>query len=207
MIQYRYFYIEPSIQNEIENALNETIKYEYDNRLIIQNFMETPIDQIRTFLLKHKSDDFELENKNENEIKKLSLIRSYFIRFISHLIKKKNMNSWIEICEFTLLYKYMITDPDYGFVMWFKSFILKNLEFLKENGVITSFLVICEFCPDFVTDNCYPIIYPYVQSDGIRASKRTVFTKLLNTHYMKWEKYMEPQVCYSISSLLTSYLE
>ena len=98
---------------------------------------------------------------------------------------------WIDICEMVILYKNMVTNPDYGLTMWFKSFIFKNLQFIKENGLITSFLVVCEFCPDFVTDDCYPIIAKEISSTSLKACRnKKVFKDLLDTYRSKL-KYLE----------------
>jgi len=205
MIQFKYFYIEPSIQKEIENALDETIDYPMDNRLRHNVNRIKDLEAIRYFLLKANKThtDFEIENKGEEDLKNLRLIRTYFLSYIR--IKQNEMRLtnyvvfqteyWIDICEMVILYKDMVTNPDYGLTMWFKAFIIKNLEFIKDNGLITSFLVLCEFCPEFVTDDCYPIISKKISSTSIQAcTTRSLFINLLKIHHSKWKKYMVPQL-------------
>ena len=205
MIKFKYFYILPSVQKDIENALFETIDYPMDARLGSNVKLEKDIESIRLFLLtaNETHTDFEVENKDEKDLKDLRLIRAHFLKYIKMKQDEISLTSygvfqtehWIDICEMVILYKNMITNPDYGLTMWFKSFILKNLEFLKENGLITSFLVVCEFCPDFVTDDCYPIISKEISSTSLRAcSSKKSFIKLLNIHSSKWKKYMVPQL-------------
>ena len=206
MIKFKYFYIIPSVQKEIENALLETIDYPTDERVKNKHLtLENDLESVRLFLLtaNETHTDFEVENKDEEDLKNLRLIRGYFLSYIRLKQNEMSLTSygvfqtehWIDICEMVILYKNMITNPDYGLTMWFKSFILKNLEFLKENGLITSFLVVCEFCPDFVTDDCYPIISKEISSTSLRAcSSKKSFIKLLNIHSSKWKKYMVPQL-------------
>jgi len=206
MIKFKYFYIIPSVQKEIENALLETIDYPTDERVKNKHLtLENNLESVRLFLLtaNETHTDFEVENKDEEDLKNLRLIRGYFLSYIRLKQNEMSLTSygvfqtehWIDICEMVILYKNMITNPDYGLTMWFKSFILKNLEFLKENGLITSFLVVCEFCPDFVTDDCYPIISKEISSTSLRAcSSKKSFIKLLNIHSSKWKKYMVPQL-------------
>jgi len=201
MIKFKFFYIIPSIQQEIENALLETIDYPMDERLIDKLNLQQYISEIRWFLFAENETDFEVENNNEEEIKNLKLIRTQFLSYIKlnqEKMRKSNgkiqTKCWIDICEIVILYKNMVTNPDYGLSMWFKSFIIKNLVFLKENGLITSFLVLCEFCPDFVTDDCYPIIAKEISLTSIEACSSRIFKKLLDKHKPKWKKYMEPQL-------------
>lgn len=215
MTKLIFFYIVPSVKKEIENALDEIIDYPCDIRLKITIPSMGKIESIRSFLMEcivsEPPCDFELENREEYEIEKLRLIRVCFLNYVKFLQKKMidtkdaqiQVDYWAEICEMSILYKDMITNPDYGLTMWFKSFILKNLQFIKENGMLPSFLVVCEFCPDFVTDDCYPIIDKGRSASGHRPClTKVLLNELLHKHYNKWKKYMQPQVFYSIERLL-----
>ena len=204
MIKFKYFYILPSVQKEIENALLETIDYPMDDRLRSNHLnLKKDLESIRFFLLSANQThtDFEVENKDEEDLKDLRLIRGYFLQYIKMKQNEMCLTSygvfqtehWIDICEMVILYKNMVTNPDYGLTMWFKSFIIKNLQFIKENGLITSFLVVCEFCPEFVSDDCYPIIAKEISSTSLQACRnKKVFKHLLDTYRSKL-KYLELQ--------------
>ena len=204
MIKFKYFYILPSVQKDIENALFETIDYPMDARLGRNVKLEKDIESIRLFLLtaNETHTDFEVENKDEKDLKDLTLIRAHFLKYIKMKQDEISLTSygvfktehWIDICEMVILYKNMVTNPDYGLTMFFKAFIIKNLEFIKNNGLITSFLVVCEFCPDFVTDDCYPIIAKEISSTSLQACcNKKVFKHLLDTYRSKL-KYLKSQV-------------
>lgn len=204
MIKFKYFYILPSVQKEIENALLETIDYPMDARLGSNVKLEKDIESIRLFLLtaNETHTDFEVENKDEKDLKDLRLIRAHFLKYIKMKQDEISLTSygvfqtehWIDICEMVILYKNMVTNPDYGLTMFFKTFILKNLQFIKENGLITSFLVVCEFCPEFVSDDCYPIIAKEISSTSLQACRnKKVFKHLLDTYRSKL-KYLKSQL-------------
>ena len=204
MIKFKYFYILPSVQKDIENALFETIDYPMDARLGSNVKLEKDIESIRLFLLtaNETHTDFEVENKDEKDLKDLRLIRAHFLKYIKMKQDEISLTSygvfqtehWIDICEMVILYKNMVTNPDYGLTMFFKTFILKNLQFIKENGLITSFLVVCEFCPEFVTDDCYPIIAKDISSTSLQACRnKKVFKHLLDTYRSKL-KYLKSQL-------------
>ena len=85
MIKFRYFYILPSVQKEIENALLDTIDYPIDDRLRSNHLkLENDLESIRLFLLtaNETHTDFEVENKDEEDLKDLRLIRCYFLQYI-----------------------------------------------------------------------------------------------------------------------------
>lgn len=97
MIKFQYFYIIPSIQKEIENALNETIDYPVDERLRLKSIkIEKDIESIRCFLLSANEThtDFEVEKKDEEDLKNLRLIRSYFLKYIKMKHDEMSLTSY-----------------------------------------------------------------------------------------------------------------
>lgn len=206
MIKFRGFHVREYLVDEIKSALDEVIPVQSNTKIKsvinphLHNFKE-----ISEMILKMSDEEtekfFNLEDKNDFEILELAGIRCEFIRH-SHILANKMLNCskgelertfvFNEICQHVIIYKNMILNEEYGLTGYFKAVILKSLEFLNDNGIAQSFLMLCEFCPDFICDDCYPIINKtsktYVYSVEILNE---FFKNLKSKHIEKWIKFFE----------------
>lgn len=203
MIKFKGFYVKDKFVEEIKAALDENLPcIVHPTMKAATNIPVRPFEQICEMLSilddKEVENFFDLEDKNEMEILELAAIRKAFVTHASYLVEKMNRASgqlgkvsvFTEICQSNIEFKHMLFNEEYGFSVYFKTMFLKNLEFLNTNGLAHSFLLLCEFCPEFIGDDFYPIINKeektYYESIALF---NPFFTNLKAKHIEKWNKF------------------
>jgi len=217
MIQFKKFYIKDGLQEELTQALDETHNIPLHPSLkIIDEIDLSPITRSWFRLLREHAlkpipseDDeaiefFSIENKTEQQLNCLKTIRHKFDGFLvqtkdilSKVITTESViDTYFALTIEVVKHKHMITNEHYGFSGWFKSFILHNIRYMYMIGMFSSFIVLCEFCPDFVCDDCYPVFNRF--SPSFKYSLDLVFKnefmmKIFIKHIDKWYKYFLTQ--------------
>jgi hypothetical protein len=212
MIIKNGFYIVPELEEIITESLKGVIQSRVNHRLKLE-FSEdsdfSDIDHLITEIIEMSDDEsfefFKLESKTEKEIEVLSRIRFYFVLFLkkssNRFLKVQSSGSKKEICELwsvtcrmMLIFKNMVGNEHYGLIKFCKIFILKNIEFLNQVGMAMSFLVLCELCPAFVCNYCYPVVNTsseiYFLSMDL-AEKNPFFNDLIIKHNDRWSQFYE----------------
>ena len=198
------FMVDGKIIDEVKTALNETISDEQHpsflsiqkNSLTRSMKVDNIYDTLKTMTDEELEDFFKIEGKNEFELKTLYEIKLCFIehqkKLSDKMIQNRSIESWSKICENILRFKQMILNEDYGLALFFKSAIMKAIQLLNMNGSAHSFLLLCELCPEFVCEDCYPVVNfcSSCFSDSI-DHLGDFFVGLKSKHIEKWSKYFE----------------
>jgi hypothetical protein len=214
----KYFYVSFDAKDEVEKALQEqpppqSIPYSVFTRAQLVWAAEEEADQdfptIQNNLYEFWKDkdptkpvSWDMDHMNDDEFYQACKLRAQLKKYLKILEARARqlgnpLDHWAPLCEMVLLYKDMILDPDYNFVKWFKGFVIQNLEYLSQHGLMYSFLVLCEFCPEFVTDDCFPVVYKKAKplSYGFEEWPGLGLIRLLRfKHAEKWNKYVQPQL-------------
>jgi hypothetical protein len=217
MIQFKKFYIKDGLQEELTKALDETHNIPLHPSLsIISEIDLSPITRswfrlLRMCALKPipTEDDeaiefFSIENKTEEQLYCLKTIRHKFNEFrvqndyvlTKTITTKSIVDTYFNLTIEVIKHKHMITNEHYGFSGFFKSFILHNIRYMYMLGIVSSFIVFCEFCPDFICDDCYPMFNKFSACYKYSLElvlKNEFMYKLFNKHFHKWSKYILTQ--------------
>jgi|694.fasta_scaffold00008_199 hypothetical protein len=204
MIIFRNFYIDESKKDEIETALDECIEHPLHPKLVSKSVVSAKdysVKDLTRFLIQSSTTDFSID-EDVNKLFYQRKIRFYFIKYMQFKVREfinetssdEKTLRLSELYSMILLYRPMITNFEYGFSSWFKTFIEQTIEFVTQ-GLLISFLFLCEFCPDFVTDDCYPK-FNCVASHYVKqiATTDVSFINLFVKHQSKCEKYIVPQL-------------
>ena len=198
------FMVDGKIINEVKTALNETVAHKQHPSFLFQKTtsltrnlkVENIYETLKTMTDEELEDFFNLEGKNELELKTLYEIRVCFIehqkKLQNEMLRTRSNESWSKICENILRFKQMILNEDYGLAPFFKTTIMKAIYLLNMNGSAHSFLLLCELCPDFVCKDCYPVVN--FESSGYSYSIDNLgnfFSELKSKHIEKWSQYFE----------------
>ena len=210
MIQFKKFWIKDGLQEDITQALYEHHDIPMHPSLLRSNrgiaLLEECINlpEINFTNEEDAIKFFNLENKTDSQLDLMYLIRKRFCNFvvqneteISKTISGRDLvRSQFNLVLQTLRHKHMILNEDYGFTAWFKLFIVSKIINKFDYGYAFAFIALCEFCPDFVCDDCYPAFNRNTAS--FTYSLELVFEnefmmKLFAKHIEKWHKYILTQ--------------
>lgn len=147
---------------------------------------------------------FNIENKTLEQLNCLKTIRHKFYEFLVQIKKvlsksinaKNAVDTYLELMIEVIKHKHMITNEHYGFSGWFKTFILETIQTMYISGLVPSFIVLCEFCPDFVCDDCYPMFNRFSASYKYSLNlvlKNEFMSKIFIKHIDKWHRYILTQ--------------
>jgi len=203
MIKFKGFYVKDKFVEEIKSALDENVPCTVHPIIKeARNIPLRPLEDVCEMLLLLRDEEaenfFDLEDKNEVEIIELAGIRKVFINHARLLVDRmmsacgefEKSSIFAEICQHNLVFKNMILNEQYGCSVLFKTMILKNIEFLNDNGFAQSFLLLCDFCPEFIGDDLYPIINKDAKTYYHSISLlNPFFTNLKAKHIEKWNKF------------------
>lgn len=216
VLKTKYFYVTPHVKDEVEKALQEQpprqeTPYSVFTRAQLVWAAEEEADQdfptIQNNLYEFwkdkgptKSVSWDMDNMNDDEFYQACKLRAQLKKYFKILEARSKqlgnpLDHWAPLCEMVLLYKDMILNPDYNFVKWFKGFVLQNVDYLSQHGFMYSFLVLCEFCPEFVTDDCFPVVYKEADSYGFEEWPGLGLIHVLRLKNAdKWNKYVQQQL-------------
>ena len=199
-----------NVKIDIDNALKEQIVEEKTHPKLKRKKLNFDLDwyenKLISFTKKTIFKDLfnkDLDNCNYYILNKINKYRNYYLDYQHKIINfiniERNIDSKIifisRMFKIIYLYKDLITNGYLLPITYYKAIIYKIIEYMKE-GLIITFLLFCEFCPDFVVDDCYPKFYKsrfFYICEQIMSTD-CFWTTLFLKHKDKWNKYILPQL-------------
>ena len=153
--------------------------------------------QLNYFLNTHSSSDFfnaDLDTVPESTIEEIVFIRQVFVKYLEEIKKllrrarvEVRVKLLAELYKWSHLFRDMIYNSDYFCMDNFKSLIFKLLDCMARRGYLFALVLFSELCPQFVTDECYPVFKVHLNDEDLRISKAGVSN---DTFYMQlYEKH------------------
>jgi hypothetical protein len=127
-------------------------------------------------------------------------VRSLFVFYVQGM-KEKRFKFAKTVEFFTMLYRYHVMFTNYkthGMHKMFKELTCLLLNTLYEHRALPLFLIFCEFYPDMVTANYFPVCKP-LSADSVQDQMAFIqssldLLSLYIKHRAKWEPFLQTVV-------------
>lgn len=134
----------------------------------------------------------------ENEkIQHMAHIRDKLACYIRHFYNSGPTHTTKEFLDFVkilYLFRVFFNKEQYGFENLRKMLIRKLLEFMSLYGILALFLIFCEFCPNMVCNDFFPVCKASnVDYQLLLVEQDPLYSALRRKHENKWNLFLMPQ--------------